>query len=508
MKSVSHTYEFHSKRVQNSCEFSMPRNNTKLEFRHSYLLFSLAFLLIVFAETFSYSAVGIVYSYFQAFLVVLALLRGKLFRAILLHLVFVLTSLEWPADLALRPQIYTYRTVSIFGVSISTIVLSFLFLEVAFKRGIHFRLTRGQMWFLTLIFSAILTGFFGLVFSDYRLPYFIADLQYWTVLIMSAGLGFAFFSANESGVSTFENVLLFVLCSRSLVSFFGSLLGFQKGMYGGIATFTYDAIDLLITFIILTVLEETRGKASKFFISLCWFLGLAKTLLFGGSGKGILLLAFVLVVLFTSMVSRKSSLLARSSAVILIIIAIIFFFLVMPTLLERNLLLSIKYNQALSILSPSWITDPYVLAASPRDRVLEFYNTAAYYSQHPLFIIAGRGFGGYFEDDAFYNYTASDAGGYSTFEVKTRKFANPHESLNVIFLKFGITGILVWLSFLRKFIGFKKYQSRTSLFLRISGFILVFLLIGFSLKIAFLIGFYIASIKVGDEVSNVQDALC
>jgi len=159
-------------------------------------------------------------------------------------------------------------------------------------------------------------------------------------------------------------------------------------------------------------------------------------------------------------------------------------------------------------LSMSWIKNPYELPGSPRDRVLEFYNTAAYYAQHPLFVIAGRGFGGYFEDDAFYNYTASDKGGYSTEEVKTRKFVNPHESLNVVFLKFGLSGILVWFLFLSKFLGFRKHQCRKSLFLKVSGFVTVFLLLGFSLKIALTIGFCIASIMVGDEVSNVQDALC
>lgn len=508
MRSVSYGFESRLEEVEPIAKSRLYPKGFLFESSRPYLSFFVTFLMVVIAETISYSTIGIVFSYFQAALILFQLLRDKFFQAVLIHLLFILTSLEWPADLALRPEIYTYRTVSVFGVSISTIVLGFLFLVAVFKRGFHFRLRKEQIWFLILFFLAILTGFLGLVFSDYRLPYFISDLQYWMVLIMSTGLGFSFFSANRSAIRTFVNVLLFVLCSRSLVSFFGSLFGFQKGVYGGISTFTYDAIDLLITLIILSVLEKTRGKASKGFIVLCWFLGVAKLLLYGGSGKDILLLGFVLILLFAAMLSKKSSLLTRSSAVIFIVIAIIFFSLVMPTFLEVNLLLSIKYNQALSVLSPSWITNPYELAASPRDRVLELYNTAAYYAKHPLFIITGRGFGGYFEDDAFYNYTASDKGGYSTEEVKTRKFVNPHQSVSVVFLKFGLSGIMVWFFFLSKFLGSWKHQFRKSLFLRISGFVLIFLFLGFSLKIVFLIGFCIASIMVGDEIGNVKDALC
>ncbi|HQC14872.1 O-antigen ligase family protein [Mesotoga prima] len=364
------------------------------------------------------------------------------------------------------------------------------------------------MSFLLVFFLATLTGFFGIVFSDYGLSYFIADLQYWTVLIMSAGLGFAFFSTNRSGLSTFKNVLLFVLCSRSLVSFFGSLFGFQKGVYGGISTFTYDAIDLLIPLVIFALFDDDYGVRYKLFIGFCWTAGILNMLLFAASGKGLLLFVVVVVVLMVKALSRKTSIMTKSIAVVLMVCGVVFLIIAVPVSLSNNLLFSIKFEQSVSLLSMSWIKNPYKLPSSPRDRVLEFYNTAAYYAKHPLFIIAGRGFGGYFEDDAFYNYTASDRGGYSTEEVKTRKFVNPHESLNVIFLKFGLFGILVWFFFLGKFLGFRKHKCRKSLFLKVSGFVTVFLLLGFSLKIALIIGFCIASIMVGDEVSNVQDALC
>jgi len=507
MKSLSRTYEFHSTRVKNSYGSSIPRNKTKLEFRHSYLLFSLVVLLVMFAETLSYSTIGIAYSYFQAFLVVFHLLRGKLFQAILIHILFVLTSLEWPADLALGPVIYTYRTVSIFGITISTITLGLLFFAVVSKTSFHFKLRRTHMWFFLLFFFAILTGVMGLVFSDYSLSYFISDLQYWMVLLMSAVLGFAFFSSKRAAASIFEKLLLFVLCSRSVIGFFGSFLGFQKGMYGGIATFTYDAIDLLIPLIILAIFRKNSSITTKLLISLCWSLGILKTLMFGGSGKGLMLISGVFAVLLLKTLSSRVSILAKLFTVALLMCVVFLIVLALPNVLENNLLFSIKYNQVASLLSFSWIKNPYELPPSPRDRVLEFYNSAAFYSEYPLFILTGRGFGGYFEDKAFYNYTASDKGGYSTEEVKTRKFVNPHESLNVVFLKFGLSGVVIWVLFLVRFLGTRRRHLQASLLIRSSGFVLVFLVLGFSLKLAFLIGFCIASM-VGGEASSVESALC
>lgn len=508
MRSVS--YDFES-RLEELEPIAKPRLRSKVFLSESwrpYLSFFLIFLLVVLAEIISYSSMGIVFSYFQVAIVLFQLLRGKLLQSILIHVLFVLTSLEWPADLALRPVIYTYRTVSVFGVSVSTIVLGLLFVVTISKQGFHFRLRKEQMWFLLLFFLAIMTGFFGLLFSDYGLSYFISDLQYWTVLIMSTGLGFALFSAKQSAVSTFENVLLVVLCSRSIISFFGSLFGFQRGIYGGIAMFTYDAIDMLIPLIILALFRKNSSITTNLLISLCWVLGILNVLMFGGSGKGILLIGGVFAVLFLKTLSISSSILTKSVAVILLICFAVFLVVTLPNVLESNLLFSIKYYQALSVLSLTWITNPYELASSPRDRVLELYNMAAYYAKHPLFIITGRGFGGYFKDDAFYNYTASDKGGYSTEEVKTRKFANPHQSVSVVFLKFGLSGIMLWFFFLSKFLGLGKHQSGTSLFLRISGFVLILLFLGFSLKMAFLTGFMIASQMIGDEVSNAEDTLC
>lgn len=493
MKPLSRTYEFHSTRVENSYGSSIPKNRTKLGFRHSYLLFSLVLLLVMFAETLSYSAIGIAYSYFQAFLVIFHLLRGKLFQAMLLHLLFILTSLEWPADLALRPVIYSYRTVSILGVSISTIVLGLLFVVTISKRGFHFRVRKEQMWFLLLFFLAILTGFFGLLFSDYGLSYFISDLQYWTVLIMSTGLGFAFFSANRPAFSKFENVLLFVLCSRSVVSFFGSLLGFQKGSYGGISIFSYDAIDILIPLIVFALFEQI-GVVYKTLLLTSWLIGLLNILRFSASGKELLLIVGVLSMLVVKLLSKGISRVSRIMGFALLTVGIVLSVMFLPSVMETNILFSSKFIQARSLVSLSWIENPYILPSSPRDRVLELYNTAAYYSENPTFLLAGRGFGGYFEDKTFYNYSASDRGGYSTEEVKTRKFVNPHESLNVIFLKFGLAGVVVWIMFLLKFLKTAGSFPENGILLRSSGFVLVLLFLGFSLKLASATGFCVAAV--------------
>jgi len=470
-------------KIENQARLLVPLTPEKLD----NAVFFFALILVILSETLSYNTLGIAFSFFQAFLVVFQILRRKIVLAVSMHTLFVLTALEWPADLTSRPAIYTYRTVDFFGVSISTIVLAIFFTISLLHFRKHVTFNRNTTLMLLMFLIASLTGTFGVIFSDYNIGFFISDIQYWFVLLMSTSLAVTIFTRYPAFRKLFEKILIWVLASRAIVVFFGSILGFNKGSYGGLSIFSYDAIDFLIPLIILA-LKEQQSAFMKILITGSWILGTFSTVVLQSSGKGILLTGFVFLILIIKLLVSKGHFF-RTILGIVLVFAILFMSLhVIPSLLEKNLLFSIKYNQVISLISLKWLTNPYILPNSPRDRVLELYNIVAYYIEYPLFFLTGRGFGGYFEDKAFYNYTASNQGGYSTQEVKTRKFVNPHQSFSVVLLKFGLAGLVLWISILLKFLkpSRKLYMS---LFLKVVSFVLLLLALGFSLKLAFIIGF-------------------
>jgi len=278
------------------------------------------------------------------------------------------------------------------------------------------------------------------------------------------------------------------------VSFVGISFGAMKGNYGGVAVFSYDGIDLFIVFLILGVSRNnTFLKNSLIIIS--WILGLISIAILQGSSKTLLLIGVLFLELIVLVMKTQSWFLRSPLVKVFLILAIFLGLLIMYDLINtassKRVLLSIKLYQVRSLLDLNWIRNPYNLPPSPRDRVLEIYNTYYYFVENPQFFLLGTGIGGYFKEAKYYNYSANDKGGYSTYEIRSRQFYSPHESFANVFLKFGIVGIMLYLWTLVSLLR----DRNQSIFLRNILFFDVLLFIGFSLKLAVLIGYAIYKIN-------------
>lgn len=458
-------------------------------------------ILVVLNEKIGYSDLGIILVLIEVFIVVFLVFIKQFTLAFIMHMLFVLTALEWPADLLLRPNIFTYRTVHVSGISISTLVLAFLFVMSHVFFDLRFQVKRIAFWGMLIIAIGLFTGILGMTLGDYKTHFFIGDFAYWVAVVLSVSLFTKILSARPDSMKLLEWVFIAVLISRSIVKFLGIFLGLQKGMYGGVAIFSFDAIDILILMLIFA-LQEQEHWIMKVLIIISWILGSLAVVIAESSGKGILLSFAVLYILVWKLFKLRKYMFIRMYLGLFIIIGL---FVILPRylsyLIENNILFASKFNQAMSLLSFSCMKDPYVLPPSPQTRILELYNIAAYYLENPVFFLTGRGFGGYFEDKAFYNYNASNLGAYSTEEVISRKFVYPHESFNVLLLKFGLVGILYYLYLLYKVLKLRRFQTISiSPFLKLCSFVLVLFFFGYSLKLVFLLGFSISLIfQGGDE---------
>ncbi len=85
------------------------------------MIFFLSFISVFANETIGYTTYGIYFVLIQTILIFYYLIKNNYIKSLYLFLIFSFTALEFPADLRNRPEIYTFRTVSIFGVSLFTI---------------------------------------------------------------------------------------------------------------------------------------------------------------------------------------------------------------------------------------------------------------------------------------------------------------------------------------------------------------------------------------------------
>lgn len=77
---------------------------------------------------------------------------------------------------------------------------------------------------------------------------------------------------------------------------------------------------------------------------------------------------------------------------------------------------------------------------SAQFRFIEFINVAEQYNDEPIFALPGRGYGGSIHSNGY--FVVRSESGFSNDQYDTDKFYRLHESMNVIFLKFGFIGLL------------------------------------------------------------------
>ena len=378
-------------------------------------------------EFFGYLPNIIIFPIFQAVLIFNFLLKGRFSEAVMFQTIFVLTSCEWSLDGGAYQIIYNYRTVQVFSISISTIILIILLVNRFFKKSFSiFNIKKVGFLLILLFFSGTLIGIIGLVFSDYKTEYFFSNFQYYLILIMYYFLYAIEFQGDYllSKFRIYNNIIIAVLFSKIAIVFIGNIINLQKSSYGGISVFTYDPVNIFSIFLLLAISKEMKiGKKCLLFFgcllqvwNIIYFLSI--------SGKGILFLFMLLPFYLYKKLVQNKKYYKKIIIIYLFLILVIGGFLsftslnnIVHSLPNEYLLLKTSYSKISGLFCLENYKNPYLLYSSAQNNLIELYNIIYELIYNPKYLLIGKGFGGYFEDKAFRNYLANDKGGYSTQEV-------------------------------------------------------------------------------------------
>lgn len=100
-----------------------------------------------------------------------------------------------------------------------------------------------------------------------------------------------------------------------------------------------------------------------------------------------------------------------------------------------------KLNQVVMLLSVSDALWYYDMPLSPRNRLEEFVNISLEFEKKPQSALIGKGFGGSIKDHI--PFSINDDGAYSADQYQNHSFISLHETINNIFLKYGIIGMIM-----------------------------------------------------------------
>ncbi len=339
-------------------------------------------------------------------------------------------------------------------------------------------LDRTKLLMCIFLLQGFLFGAFSIIINDNNIrniayvSYFFKD-----AIAICAPIVFIIYIIyalkNIEGFPAFvSNFIISFIISANIVALVLTLLGLH-GYYGNMPIVQMP-LSFIFSISALLFLSERFNRRTKSLLLLAGGISLFLQLRYTNAlgGKSWIILLIVLVYLAIKMWKRNK----------IVITSII---VVLPLVFSARVLLSLdtykaeneKLNQAF-LLMTAFSADAYeVIPSSPKMRIEEFLNIIREYSDKPYFIL-GKGFGGSVKDYSG-EFGYYEEGAFHKDEYANNSFIMVHETFNVLFLKFGIIGLLFLFLILK--VAF-KYSKRTPyLFM---GLIWVLFFFNYSLSIA------------------------
>lgn len=389
--------------------------------------------------------------------------------------------LEYSLSLILLFSALSVNGVNIYVLQIAGVNLFYITILVLFFIYLFKNIDR-ILWIPR--FLAIYIGLIVVVLS-YSLPnlidstlYFIKDLI--IILIIPLTIVILFKNLeNEKILHLFFNIISIKILASLIMFMTGLTLSQDENMFNALTIDNADELDSLFVVFLLAMLFTRKSREGR------WLIVLLLISLFGLLNYG---LGFVGL---------------GSQVMIMVIIVICFFGLRRLSLFIPLLVLLIvsinnvgsesidyKFQNITQLISNLDRDSVYMIPHSPQVRVIELINIFSYPWYNVLF---GHGVGGYFSDYYFQFNENIGKFDFSEFEIRSRRFYNPH-NLAYNFLKFGI----LWQIFLLLLVykALKRTSGNTRVFVVISLFTLS-LNMGYATKTSILFGIILIMVSKG-----------
>jgi len=418
---------------------------------------------------------GNLFGLIQILIVIYLILIKKVKTAFIWHLIFFVSSLNFSimSDSVLESTVtYNYSKLKFFGAFPIVYILNLIFFIIIRKNG-----SKNQIFnkfikeFLFINVIATFTGIFGLLLYGYSLHYFIVYFYYCSTLYFILTVFARLF--NFTYFILFRDTILLLLLISPICSLFLMLFNFNS-FYGGVTTIPVNSLFLFVPFILFS-----KYKLNKplYFLSLFSF---SIVSLFSTGGKGVV---FILLIILLIIFLKIKSLKRKFTFTFILIFSYLLIFngpsldkLYLPN--NSGYLAVHKFNQFITIFDAE--SNLENVSTSPRVRIAETLNISYLYLNSPFKFLFGTGFGGYFEDYlGLFKLIDLSKGSFSNEQIISGKFYRPHDSLPVIFLLYGLPGLVFYFRW-----GYKIFTK--SVYSRYFAGVIPWLILtyGFDLNIA------------------------
>lgn len=379
-------------------------------------------------------------------------------RYLLLFSVILFTSVEHVGQNNI--DIYNFYKLPVldgYHVYLLLIIPSFIIIAREGKKGICCKLKELNRFkhlkvlvisLSSLFVLGILSGFFGFIIDNNSVRSsglfylsFRRDIIHFGSIYLYI-LYLVYYLLNDKDAkNTLEKTILIVLSSMTIVHWITIVCGIT-GQYGDDVT---SLVPLGVFFSPLLLLLPFKTKyENDISLLACGVLSIVAALILPSNlaGKWWIELLIIGVLLFYFVIKKaikSDKRIVRIAMPIALILVIAISIFVCIKLIE-NPVVDGKLTQLLQLLNifdPNWFNN---LGASPRFRLDEFIAVFNEFIHQPLFFISGKGFGGGIVTTTD-SYLWESLTAFSQTELDLGIYYNLHETVNILFLKFGVIGL-------------------------------------------------------------------
>ena len=339
------------------------------------------------------------------------------------------------------------------------------------------RLLIMRKFMLIFLFIGIFIGVLSILFNDNNIRnisyihYFANDFMYIGNEILLV-LYFIYTISHYNLSHVFFSLISSFLVVVNIMALVFTLIGLH-GYYGNVNIIQIPLSFIFSTTIIFLLMKHLK-RIPQFVVFITFCLSLFMQFKYENAlgGKSWLVLFLVLFTFFLGYVRKIKYGLFLGFTLLLV-----FFSLNIKNNVETLEDNNGKFSQALQLIQTVSADDLEYLPFSPKVRIEEFINTVIEFSNKPYYLF-GKGYAGSISDHRN-GFGFFEEGAFNDEEYNNNSFIMLHESLNVLFLKFGILGVLFLLYLI--VLSFKNYKHSP---LVLIGLIWALFFFNYSLSIA------------------------
>lgn len=395
-------------------------------------------------------------AFIEVFLVILLVAMKKMNLALIAHNFFLACSIEVSTfvyneqkmlySYAYLPYVHRYGP---FAMEISMLIALIIYdrgkIKIKWKEKTNGWLSKFVKYITILIINGFAMSIVTTLLNDNHVNslvwYFDSYLResiYWIILLIDVLLVYLRLVNNIEFAEKLRIGLISLFTAVPFASFLSMVLGF----HGNYSYHTNVLLMPLISFYTVGVaifsLYENYKSVLFYFCAILMFIIqmlMASPLL----GKWIIFTISIMFFFLWNMLSRKQFVKFIGITLVLLLA----FVFLGNYVLNSNEFLRNKFDQVIGIFrfDSSWISN---MSSSPSIRIEEFLNIGVELMHKPWFLLFGKGIGGTTRHWLNWN-SWNIVSAFSVEQFSSGIFMEMHETLNVIFLKFGILGFIFFI---------------------------------------------------------------